>query len=175
MIEIRIDPVFSPEEIARRVRELGSQLAAELPADPLLVSLLGGSVIFLADLVRAVDRPVRYEFIHVETSGGGDEATPLSLQYPVPFAVDDESVLLLKDVVSSGVTETYLMEQLRDQGARDVRLAALVDLPGERKTDLEVDYRAFTSKRPGRLVGYGLKHKGSHGNLPFIGRLALQA
>jgi hypoxanthine-guanine phosphoribosyltransferase len=64
------------------------------------------------------------------------------------------------------------MEQLRDQGAREVRLAALVDMPGERKTDLEVAYGALTAKRPGRLVGYGLKHQGQHGNLPYIGRLA---
>jgi hypoxanthine phosphoribosyltransferase len=170
MIEIRIEPLFSAEEIAQRIRELGRRLDRELPADPVIVSLLGGSVIFLADLLRAIERPVRYELVHVETSGGGD--APLALHYPIPFEVRGENVLLLKDVVTSGVTETYLMEQLRDQGAREVRLAALVDMPGERKTDLEVAYGALTAKRPGRLVGYGLKHQGQHGNLPYIGRLA---
>ena len=170
MIEIRIEPVFSAAEIANRIHELGRRLDAELPPDPLLVSLLDGSVIFLADLLRAIERPVRYQLLHVETSGGGDR--PLAIHWPIPFEVRGETVLLLKDVVTSGVTETYLMEQLRDQGAREVRLAALVDMPGERRTELETDYSALTAQRPGRLVGYGLKHHGQHGNLPYIGRLA---
>ena len=170
MIEIRVETVFSADEIARRVRELGAQLDGELSSDPLLVSLLGGSVIFLADLVRSIPRPVRYEFIHVETSGGDDE--PLALHFPVPFAVAGESVVLLKDVVTTGVTEEYLLGQLRSQGAKQVRLAALVDIPSERKTEVGVDYAVLTSERAGRLVGYGLKHRGRHGNLPYIGRLA---
>jgi hypoxanthine phosphoribosyltransferase len=166
-----IQPVFSRAEIAERVGVLGRRLGGELPADALLVSLLGGSVIFLADLVRAIDRPVRYEFIHVETSGGTDDASPLQLQYPIPFAVQGADVLLLKDVVTSGVTETYLMQQLHDHGAERVRLAALVDIPDERKTDVRPDYRVFTAERQGTLVGYGLKHGGGYGNLPYIGRL----
>ena len=108
--------------------------------------------------------------MHVETSGGGDR--PLALHYPIPFDVAGERVLLLKDVVTSGVTEAYLMEQLRDQGAEEVRLAALVDMPSERRTQLDTDYSALTAQRPGRLVGYGLKHDGQYGNLPYIGRLA---
>lgn len=166
-----IQPVFSRAEIAERVGVLGRRLGRELPADALLVSLLGGSVIFLADLVRAIDRPVHYEFIHVETSGGEDAATPLALQWPIPFSVTGADVLLLKDVVTSGVTETYLMQQLSDHGAARVRLAALVDIPAERKTDLAADYRVFTAERTGTLVGYGLKHAGGYGNLPYIGRL----
>lgn len=170
MIEIRVETVFSAEEIHRRVRELGQRLDRELPGDPLLVSLLGGSVIFLADLVRAIPRPVRYEFIHVEATGSGEG--PRSLHFPVPFAVAGESVVLLKDVVTTGITEVYLVDQLRNQGAREVKLAALVDIPGERRTDVEPDYAVLTAERPGRLVGYGLKHRGRHGNLPYVGRLA---
>jgi hypoxanthine phosphoribosyltransferase len=169
MSESHIEPVYTRDEIARRIYDLGERLADELPPDPLLVSLLGGSVIFLADLVRAIDRPLRYEFIHVDSSGGGDGVSPLDLHYPIPFSVAGESVLLLKDVVHSGVTETYLMEQLRDHGAAEVRLAALVDITGERKTDLDTDYRVFDADRLGKLVGYGLKHHGRLGNLPYIG------
>lgn len=171
MIEIRIESLFSAEDIASRVESLGQRLEAELPADPLFVSLLGGSVIFLADLLRAVERPVRYELLHVETSGGGDTGTPLTLHYPIPFQVEGESVVLLKDVVTSGVPESYLIDQLRTSGARQVLLCALVDMPGERRTEVAVDYRALTAERSGRLVGYGLKHRGQYGNLPYIGRL----
>lgn len=171
MIELRIETVFSREEIASRIGALGERLDSELPADPLFVSLLGGSVIFLADLLRAVENPVRYELVHVETTGGGDSNAPLSLHYPIPFQVKGEDVLLLKDVVTSGVPESYLVGQLRDHGAKSVKLCALVDMPGERRTEIEVDYRALTAERPGRLVGFGLKHRGQYGNLPYIGRL----
>lgn len=171
-----VEPLYSAETIAREVAALGERLDRELPTDVLLVSLVGGSLIFLADLVRAIPRPVRYELLHVETGlgspeAGGDAGSLLSLHYPVDFSVEGESLLLLKDVVASGVTETYLVGQLRGQGAREVRVAALVDKPGERKTDLEVDYRVFSDSGPGILVGYGLKHQGGHGNLPYIGLL----
>jgi hypoxanthine phosphoribosyltransferase len=166
-----VEPVFSAGEIAARIAELGRRLTAELPDDALLVSLLGGSVIFLADLVRAIDRPLRYELLHVEASGEGDEESVLALHYPMPFSVAGQSVLLLKDVVSTGVVESYLLSQLRSHGAREVRLAALVDIPVERKTEIEADYHAFQTERHGVLVGYGLKHAGGHGNLPFIGQL----
>ena len=168
----RVDVVWTAEEIADRVRDLGRRLATELPPDPLLVSLLGGSVIFLADLVRAVDRPVRYEFIHVETSGGRKAGQPLALHYPIPFSVTDEEVVLLKDVVASGIPEAYLLDQMRQHGARRVWVAALVDLEDQRKADVAVDFRAFDAERAGTLVGYGLKFEGRYGNLPYVGRLA---
>lgn len=168
----RVDVVYTAEEISGRVRDLGRRLATELPPDPLLVSLLGGSVIFLADLVRAIDRPVRYEFIHVETSGGRQAGQPLALHYPIPFSVAGENVVLLKDVLASGVPEAYLLEQLQQHGARRVWLAALVDLEDQRKTDVLADFRAFDGRRAGTLVGYGLKFEGRYGNLPYIGRLA---
>lgn len=167
----RVDVVWTAEEISGRVRGLGRRLATELPADPLLVSLLGGSVIFLADLVRAVDRPVRYEFIHVETSGGRQADQPLALHYPMPFSVDREDVVLLKDVVASGIPEAYLLEQLHQHGAKRVWLAALVDLEDQRKADVTADFRAFAAERAGTLVGYGLKYEGKYGNLPYVGRL----
>jgi hypoxanthine phosphoribosyltransferase len=171
-----IEPLYAAETIAREVAALGERLDRELPADVLLVSLVDGSLIFLADLVRSIPRSVRYELLHVGSGlgspeAGGDEGALLTLHYPVDFSVRGESLLLLKDVVASGVIETYLVGQLRRQGAREVRIAALVDKPEERKTDLEVDYEVFSDSGPGTLVGYGLKYRGSHGNLPYIGLL----
>ena len=78
---------------------------------------------------------------------------------------------MLKDVVTSGVTEPYLEQQLRDHGAREVRFAALIDIPDERKTDFQVGYAAFRTGRQGLLVGYGLKHLGRYGNLSHVGRV----
>jgi hypoxanthine phosphoribosyltransferase len=159
------------------VAALGRRIAAELgDEDPLLVALLGGSVIFLADLVRAIERPVRYEFIdvayQVDPAAGGEEGGLLSIRYPIPIDIAGQSVLVLKDVVASAVTEPYLEQQIRDHGARQVRFAALIDMPDERKTAFDLQYHALVTHRHGLLVGYGLKHQGLYGNLPYVGRLA---
>jgi hypoxanthine phosphoribosyltransferase len=171
-----IEPLFDAEALRVSIRDLGRRINAELADDdPLLVALLGGSVIFLADLVRAIERPVRFEFIQVGSGqvGPGNTAEPgvTEIRYPLPLDVAGQSVLVLKDVVTSGVTEPYLEQQLRDHGAREVRFAALIDIPDERKTAFEVSYAAFRTGRQGILVGYGLKQDARYGNLPYIGRL----
>jgi hypoxanthine phosphoribosyltransferase len=171
-----VETLFDAEAVRESVAALGRRIAAEIGSeDPLLVALLGGSVIFLADLVRAIDLPLRYEFIDVAyqadaDSGEGDGM--LKIQYPIPLDIAGQSVVVLKDVVSSAVTEPYLEQQLRDHGAREVRFAALIDMPDERKTAFDLHYSALTTSRRGLLVGYGLKHQGRHGNLPYVGRLA---
>ena len=165
-----IETLFDAETVRASVAELGGRIGREIAdEDPLLIALLGGSVIFLADLARAIERPVRFEFIQV--AGENDEAGVVRIRYPLPLEVAGQSVLVLKDVVSSGVTEPYLEQQLRDHGAREVRFAALIDIPEERKTPFEVSYAAFETGRQGLLVGYGLKHDGRYGNLPYVGRI----
>jgi hypoxanthine phosphoribosyltransferase len=169
-----IEPLFQADEIEREVLDLGRRLADDLADDdPLFLSLLGGSVIFLADLVRAYRPPVRFEFVqvgyrHPEVAA----ADLLEIQYPIPIDVADQDLVVVKDVISTGVTETYLSEQFLQKGARSVRYAALIDLPDERRADLDVVYRAFSLDHAGPLVGYGLKYRGRYGNLPYIGRLS---
>ena len=170
-----VEPLFDEQTVRDSVAVLGRQLTAELgDEDPLLIALLGGSVIFLADLVRAIDRPVRFEFIDADyhVDPGAAEDGLLSIRYPIPIDIAGQSLLVLKDVVSSAVTEPYLEQQLRDHGAREVRFAALIDMPDERKTAFDLQYRALVTHRHGLLVGYGLKHQGRFGNLPYVGRLA---
>jgi len=165
-----IDLVFDADEIAHRVSELGKTINDELASeDPLMLSILGGSMIFLADLARAIENPVRFEVIQV---GATKEAGVMEIRYPMPLAVRGQSLLLLKDVVVSGVVESYLASQLRGQGAREVRFVALLDRPSERKTDFDPNYRLFSVEEEGTYVGYGLKQNGRWGNLPYIGRLA---
>lgn len=165
-----LDPLFDAEAVRAGVTALGERITRELgDDDPLLVALLGGSVIFLADLVRAIGRPIRYEFIHV---GSEVESGVMQIQYPIPVDIAGQNVLVIKDVVASGVTEPYLEQQIRDHGARTVRFAALIDIPDDRKTGFEVSYSVFSTPRQGVLVGYGLKHDGRFGNLPYVARLA---
>jgi hypoxanthine phosphoribosyltransferase len=173
--QARVEPIFEAQAIAASVAELGRRVGAELgDEDPAVLAVLGGSVIFFADLVRAMRRPVRFEMIYVEYSRAGEregETPVLEIHYPIPVEIAGQTVVVVKDVVESGVIETYLDQQLRNRGARSVRFVALIDMPAERKTSFEVDYHAFQTSRQGTLVGYGLKHGGRYGNLPFIGRL----
>lgn len=166
-----LEPLFDADDVRAHVQDLGRRIGQEMDGqDPLLIALLGGSVIFLADLVRAIEKPVRFEFIQVG-SDEGVEPGVVQIRYPLPLDLAGQSVLVLKDVVTSGVTEPYLEQQLRDHGAQDVRFAALIDIPDERKTDFQVGYAAFRTGRQGLLVGYGLKHEGLYGNLPYIARI----
>ncbi len=164
-----IEVLFDAASVRDRVSELGRQIESEIGSeDPLLVGLLEGSVIFLSDLVRAIPSPVRFELIQVHS---GEDSGVIRIEYPIPVDIAGQSVVVVKDVVASGVTEPYLGQQLRDHGARQVRFATLVDLPDERKTDFRPDYTAFSTTRRGVLVGYGLKHMGRYGNLASVGRV----
>lgn len=164
-----LEILFDAAAVRDRVAELGRQIAGEIGSeDPLLVGLLEGSVIFLSDLVRAIPAPIRFELIQVHS---GEDSGVIRIEYPIPVDIAGQSVVVVKDVVASGVTEPYLGQQLRDHGARQVRFAALVDLPDERKTDFRPDYTAFSTSRRGVLVGYGLKHMGRYGNLSSVGRV----
>jgi hypoxanthine phosphoribosyltransferase len=167
-----IETLFSADAIHQGVTALGERIEREIgDEEPLLVALLGGSVVFLADLVRAIQRPVRFELIHV-ASGENEASGVVQIHYPIPVQIAGQSVVVVKDVVASGVTEPYLEQQLRDHGARSVRFAALIDIPDDRKTGFEVSYAVFSTPRQGVLVGYGLKHEGRYGNLPYVARLA---
>lgn len=174
-----IEPLFDADALRQQVSTLGRRIEEDLGGeDPLLLALLGGSLVFFADLVRAIERPVRFELIHVgyhatHAAGpaGENDDEVLEIQYPIPVDIEGQSVVVVKDVVGSGVTEPYLEQQLRDRGARAVRFAALIDRPDERKTAFELHYQAFTTAQPGTLVGYGMKHEGRYGNLPYVGRL----
>ena len=169
-----IKVLFDARAIAARVQALGQRLQREVSReDPVVVSLLGGSVIFLADLIRSISTPLRYEFVQVEyrVHDEGEEEV-VDIHYPFPLDVSGQSMIVLKDVVSTGIIETYLGNQLVLKGAKRVRFVALVDLPKERKTHCQIDYSVFTTERSARLVGYGMKHQGRHGNLPYVGYLA---
>lgn len=170
MTDIQIRSLFDAETIQQKVSNLGRALGDELgDRDPWIISIVGGSVLFLADLIRSLDHPVRFDFVQVQYSASAYDGEVLEIHYPISLDVGDQNLVILKDVSVSGVIETYLTSQFRDRGAANVRFATLIDVPDQRKTDFEPDYRLFTADRKGVFVGYGLKYRGRYGNLPYIG------
>lgn len=157
---------YGPEEIATRVGELARQIDADRREGPLvLVSILKGSSFLLADLARRMNGPLSCEYMSVRRAEGAHEV--LQIDFSTSASVKGKNVLLLKDVVNTGVIESYLIEQLLGEGAASVRLAAILDKPQERRTAVAVDFTLF-SAAGGKYVGYGMEYDGLHGHLPHI-------
>ena len=164
------DERYSPSEIARRVQEVAQRISNDYPDEtPItLIAVLKGAGFFMADLARALPRRVRIEYIDVIR--GKDEDEIVDFHFMTRFVRKDADLIVLKDVVRSGVIETYLLNQLREEGPRSIRLASLVDRPQERKSSLVTDYVLFPSEE-GILVGYGMEYHGEGGNFPFIAQV----
>ncbi len=172
MKQAEIATLYSATAIAERVKALGNTLEGDGDlADPLLIALVGGSVVFVADLVRAIKSPIRFDSIQVQYSPGGSEDDVLEIHYPISLDVSNQDLIIIKDVSHSGVIETYLSTQFLQRGARQVRFATLIDVPNDRKTDFKPDYSLFVAKTHAFFVGYGLRYRGRYGNLPYIGQL----
>jgi len=170
MKERKPNKTFSRAEISRRVKVLGKQIRADSgKGEILLIGILKGSSVFLADLLRSIQGQVHFEFIDV-VQGVSDTgiAEAIQISYLTHFEMEGKNIYLLKDVVSTGVIETYLLSQFRDRTQGEIKLVALLDRPRLRTVDLEVHYRAF-EVGSGTFVGYGLEQNSKHGNLPYIG------
>ena len=163
---------YAQPEIAGRVSEVAARMTRDYEDRPLvLLSLLKGSAFFLADLCRKIDRPHGFEFINViRRDIEGKES--VEIDFATPLSLAGKEVVVLKDVVNTGVIETYLMNQLRADDPLSVRFAAIVDRPQERRSSILVDYALFSSTDREHLVGYGMEYAGQYGHLPHIAALS---
>ncbi len=160
------------EEIAKRVVELGKQIRADAgKGEVFLLGILKGTAVFLADLMRAIPGNVSYGFIDVVRDINDTEtASALEIDFLSHTELAGRTVFVLKDVVSTGIIENYLLSQLRIHDPKSLKLVALLDRPDLRTVDVTADYRLF-EVGDGAFVGYGLELEGKHGNLPYIGTI----
>jgi hypoxanthine phosphoribosyltransferase len=167
-----VEQVFGAEAIAERVRALGEEIRRETgPGDVFLLCILKGASFLLADLMRAIPGPVGYGFIDViRDDADTDTATALEIDFLSHTDIRGRDVYILKDVVSTGIIENYLLTQLRQHAPASLHLVALLDRPALRTVELDADHRVF-EVGDGGFVGYGLELEEAHANLPFIGRL----
>ena len=173
---MEIQSLYDEETIQQKVTELGQRIGQDLgDADPWVISIVGGSVLFLADLIRSMSQPVRFDFVQVQYSVSAHDGDLLEIHYPISLDVTNQNVVVIKDVVVSGVIENYLASQFRNLGAKNVVFAALIDVPDRRTTDFQPDYSLFRAEQQGIFVGYGLKHEGRFGSLPYIGQVKEEA
>ncbi len=164
--------LLSSEQVQARVAELGAQLADEYAGrEPVLVSVLKGSIIFLADLVRAMPIPLSIDLMEVSSYGASTESSgQVRILKDLSTSIAGREVLVVEDIIDTGLTLNYLLRYLHDKGPASIRICCLLDKPARRLAEIEIDYRGFTI--PDRFViGYGLDYGERYRNLPYIGVL----
>ena len=163
---------FSAAEIASRVDEMAAELAGKLSADTLVVSVLKGSFVFAADLIRALSRAGAdwsMDFLTLSSYGSGTETTGrVRIVRDIVDDVRHREVLLVDDILESGFTLSFAKNLLQERGARHVSICTLLDKPGKRRTKLEADFVGFQAGDE-FLVGYGLDWAHRFRGLPYIG------
>jgi len=166
------DVLRSETEIAERVRQLGKEITDVYAGQEISVlGVLKGAFIFLADLTRQVRLPMDVGFVESVTSRRSDSMTEIvfatALRLSTSFRVEGTHLLLVEDILDTGVTLAYLCEQIQLYQPRSLRVCTLLDKPHRRKVDFMPDFVGF--QVPDRhVVGYGLDYQGKYRNLPFL-------
>lgn len=164
--------LLSEDEIREKVRELGGKITADYKnSNLMLVTVLKGAVVFLADLMRAIDVPAEIDFMVVSSYGSGVKSSgvvKIVKDLDVPLAGKD--LLIVEDILDSGLTLSYIKELLASRGPASIKIATLLDKPSRRKVDLVADYIGF-SVPDEFVIGYGLDYDEKYRNLPYIGIL----
>lgn len=164
--------IVSEADIQARVRELGKQLAADYEGKQLLVvGILKGAAVFAADLVRAIDLPLELDFMAISSYGTSSVSTGVHrILKDLDESIEGKHVLLVEDVVDTGLTLRYLKEYLTQRKPASLKVCSFLDKPSRRTVDIEAEYVGFTVPDV-FVVGYGLDYAQKYRNLPYIGAL----
>lgn len=166
--------LLSEEQIRQRVAELGAELSRDYAGkDLMLVCILKGANIFMADLARQITIPLSYDFVAVSSYGADTKSSGVvRILKDLDESVESKHILVVEDIVDTGLTLrlSYLLENLRSRRAASVKICTLLDKPSRRRVDVPVDYFGFKVEDK-FVVGYGLDYAGKYRNLPYIGIL----
>lgn len=167
-----VDVLIDSQTLARRVRELGEELtAAYRDRELTLLCVLKGSVFFFTDLARAVDLPLRTEFLGTSSYQGGTETTgEVRITTDVAKPLSGRHVVVVEDIIDTGLTMKFLLQNLAARGPASVKVCALLEKPSRARTVIDIAYKGFVIDDV-FVVGYGLDHDEHYRNLPFIGKL----
>ncbi len=170
MVEGIAEVLIDEERIRRRVHELGRRIADDYrDREPLVIGVLRGAVVFHADLIRHLDPRIRIDFIAVASYGAATATSgEVKLLKDLESGIQGEHVILVEDIVDTGLTLDYLLRLLRSRQPASLSVASLLSKPSRRRVEVPVNYLGF--EIPDRfVVGYGLDYRQRFRNLPFIG------
>lgn len=164
--------LLSEEEIRDRVKELGREITEDYQGKELLViGILKGAAIFMSELVRYIELPVKIDFMAVSSYGDFSVSTgEVKIMKDLDFSAEGKHILIVEDIIDTGYTLNYLSDNLRKRGALSVRICTLLDKPERRVVGVPLDYLGF--EIPDEFaVGYGLDYSERYRNLPYVGAL----
>ena len=165
--------LISEEQLAAKVAELGARISKDYEGKKLIIlGVLKGSVVFMTDLLRQITIPVEMDFMAVSSYGSGTKTSGVvKILKDLDRLIQGYHVLIVEDILDSGMTLSYLTELLRDRNPASIRIATLLDKPDRRKVDIKPDYVGFTIPDE-FVVGYGLDYAELYRNLPYVGILS---
>lgn len=164
--------LYSEEQISQKVKELGVQLTKDFEGrNPLVICILKGAFIFMSDLVKEIKIPLEIDFMAVSSYGQSTKSSGVvKIIKDLDTPVEGRDVLIVEDIIDSGLTLSYLIDVLERRNATSVTVATLFDKPARRTVDLQPHYKGYTLPDE-FVVGYGLDYSEKYRNLPFIGIL----
>ena len=172
MLEKDIDHIlFSEEQLKARVREIAGQIDRDFAGkEPMLISVLRGSFIFMADLMRSITLPCTVDFMAVSSYQGTTSTGAVKINKDLNEDIAGKHLILVEDILDSGITLNYLKKSLEARQPASIRIVTLMDKPARRKADIHADYSCFEVP-DAFVVGYGLDYNERYRNLPYIGIL----
>ena len=172
MLEDIREVLFSEDVISETVKKLGAKISEDYQGKNLLMlSVLKGSVVFMADLMRAVKIPCRVDFMAVSSYGSGAKTSGVvKITKDLDIPLQGYDVLVVEDILDSGVTLSYLLELLQSRSPKSIKLCTLFDKPDRRMAQIQADYVGLVVPDE-FVVGYGLDYDEKYRNLPFVGIL----
>ena len=164
-----LEILISEEKLRERIKELGGQITRDYAGrNPLLIGVLKGACFFLSDLLRAIDTRLGIEFMAISSYGSSTRTSgEVRIMKDLDVPIEGRDILVVEDIVDTGLTLSYLLANLASRGAASVKLAALLDKFERREKEVKIDYLGF--QIPDHfVVGYGLDFAERYRNLPFI-------
>lgn len=166
--------LFTEEEVDKKIRELGARISEDMKGEQLkIICILKGASFFACELAKRITVPVAIDFMSLSSYGDGTKSSGVvKVVKELDSPVEGENVLIVEDIIDSGRTLSYLLEDMKKRGAKSVKLCALLSKPDRWEVEVPVDYLGYTIPDE-FVVGYGLDYAQKYRNLPYIGILEL--
>lgn len=164
--------LISEEEVQERIKELGIEVTEDYKdKDLMIVGILKGAVVFMSELCKRIDLPIDMDFMSVSSYGKSSESTgEVKINKDLDGSVQGKDILIVEDIIDTGLTLSYLTDNLKKRGASSVKIITLLDKPGRRNIEVKVDYLGFEVPNE-FIVGYGLDYAEMYRNLPYVAAL----
>ena len=168
----KIEVMIGEEELRKRIKELGQKITEDYEGkDLMLVGVLKGAIMFMADLSREIKLPLSMDFMAVSSYGASTKSSGIvRILKDLDVSIEGKNILIVEDIIDSGLTLSYLKKVLEDRNPQSIKICTLLDKPTRRVADVRVDYVGFEIEDR-FVVGYGLDYAEKYRNLPFIGIL----